>query len=183
VIPPKDTGNAALAEKVEGAIQEGAKRALDKLGVQANSRYKRVKNYRKVQNGDGTYDILIEAEEVEISPSCDENGNCGEITGDENGGIAPGAVVVEIVKEGQPVLGGASVGTECCGELENKRTENTREVATNNVSADTMLNAMLSVANLSTMPLITSAMMSCGEQVQEEYDMIPPKVTFGDDNK
>jgi len=174
VIPPKDTGNASLAEKVDGAIQEGAKRALDKLGMQANSRYKRVKNYRKIQNGDGTYDILIEAEEVEISPSCDENG-------EESTTVDPGAVVVEVVQDGQPVFGDVPVGTACCGEVVNKQTENTREVATNNASTDTMLNAMLAVANLSTMPLITSAMMSHQEPVQEEYDMIPPKVTFGDD--
>ena len=168
VIPPKETANASLAEKIDGAIQEGAKRALDKLGVQVNARYKRIKNYRKIQNGDGTYDILIDAEEVEIAPSCDENG------GGVNGSIDPGAVVVEVVEGGQPVVTDS-------GEAYNKRTENTREVATNNASADTMLNAMLAVANLSTMPLITSAMMSCPEPVQEEYDMIPPKVTFGND--
>jgi len=136
--------NATVEEKPRNIIDEDGK-------LQKNSRYKRIKNYREVLNGDGSYDILIEAEEVEISPSCDESG------------IAP-ATVVEVVENGRVV----------------SKTQNTREVATNNASADTMLNAMLAVANLSTMPLVTSAMMSCPEPVQEEYDMIPPKVTFGE---
>jgi coenzyme F420-reducing hydrogenase delta subunit len=251
----KNTRNATLDEKVDLAIQEGAKKALDKIGIKnensddvtvsedeaqdlvaavqelvetveqafgavddiddiedydddgmseiENKRYVRravrrsanARNTRRtrftrnedVEVSEGEAQALVEAVQ-ELSDKVEQ------MLGTEVDDVDADETVIEVVSDGKPVevignkkvtdkapvKAGKTKNAEDKKDAKTEQTKNSSAIVQTKNSAHDMLDTMLSIANLSTVPVMTHATQFQGVVVAAEpsveYDMIAPSV-------